>query len=49
MSLVARTTPDDARLLEVVREWLPTKRWYPAKGQAAELSAVASVRAGRRT
>ena len=42
MTLVARTTPDDARLLELVREWLPTKRWFPAKGQAAELSAVAS-------
>lgn len=42
MSLVARKTPDDARLLDVVREWLPTKRWFPAKGQSAELSAVAS-------
>ncbi|WP_456823909.1 maltokinase N-terminal cap-like domain-containing protein [Cellulomonas sp. P5_E12] len=42
MSLVARRSPDDARLLDVVREWLPTKRWFPAKGQSAELSAVAS-------
>ncbi|WP_315094513.1 maltokinase N-terminal cap-like domain-containing protein [uncultured Cellulomonas sp.] len=42
MSLSARPSPDDARLLDVLREWLPTTRWFPAKGQAAELSAVAS-------
>lgn len=44
MSLIARTSPDDARLLDVLRDWLPTRRWFPAKGQAAELSAVASFR-----
>lgn len=44
MSLIARTTPDDARLLDVLRDWLPTRRWFPAKGQVAELSAVASFR-----
>ncbi|WP_421740446.1 maltokinase N-terminal cap-like domain-containing protein [Cellulomonas sp.] len=43
MSLTARTSPDDARLLDVLRDWLPTRRWFPAKGQAAELSAVASL------
>ncbi|MET0789681.1 MAG: aminoglycoside phosphotransferase [Cellulomonas sp.] len=43
MSLIARISPDDARLLDVVRDWLPTKRWFPAKGQATELSLVASV------
>ena len=32
----------------MVREWLPTRRWFPAKGVAAELSAVARHRAGRR-
>ncbi len=42
MSLTARTSPDDARLLDVLRDWLPTRRWFPAKGQTAELSAVAS-------
>ncbi|MBO3084903.1 maltokinase N-terminal cap-like domain-containing protein [Cellulomonas fengjieae] len=42
MSLVARTSPDDARLLDVLRDWLPTRRWFPAKGQSAQLSAVAS-------
>ncbi|WP_421732815.1 maltokinase N-terminal cap-like domain-containing protein [Cellulomonas sp.] len=42
MSLSARTSPDDARLLDVLRDWLPRRRWFPAKGQAAELSPVAS-------
>ncbi|KQR10570.1 phosphotransferase [Cellulomonas sp. Leaf334] len=44
MSLIARTSPDDARLLDVLRDWLPTRRWFPAKGQVAELSAVAAFR-----
>lgn len=43
MSLTARTSPDAARLLDVLRQWLPTRRWFPAKGQVAELSAVASL------
>ena len=43
MSLTARTTPDDARLLDVLADWLPTRRWFPAKGQSAELSAVATL------
>lgn len=43
MILVARTSPDDARLLEVVRGWLPGRRWYPAKGTAAELSVVGGI------
>ncbi|KQT01425.1 maltokinase N-terminal cap-like domain-containing protein [Cellulomonas sp. Leaf395] len=42
MSLIARTSPDDARLLDVLRDWLPTRRWFPAKGQSVELSAVGS-------
>ncbi|GEK22731.1 maltokinase N-terminal cap-like domain-containing protein [Cellulomonas xylanilytica] len=44
MTLTARPSPDDARLLDVLRDWLPTRRWFPAKGQVAELSAVASFR-----
>lgn len=43
MSLVARTSTDDARLLDVLRDWLPTTRWFPAKGQATRLTAVASI------
>jgi maltokinase len=46
VSLTARPGPDDARLLEVLTDWLPTRRWYPAKGQAAQLSAVASLPLG---
>jgi len=30
--------PLDRRVLEVLRPWLPGRRWYPAKGTAAELS-----------
>lgn len=44
MTLTARSDPDDARLLDVVRGWLPGRRWYPAKGvAAAELSVVAGI------
>ena len=43
MTLTARSEPDDARLLEVIRGWLPKRRWYPAKGVAAELSVVAGI------
>ena len=42
MSLVAHTSPDDARLLDALRDWLPTRRWFPAKGVSSELSAVGS-------
>ena len=42
MSLIARTSPDDARLLDVLRDWLPTRRWFPAKGASTELSTVGS-------
>jgi maltokinase len=41
--LTARSDPDDARLLEVVRGWLPGQRWYPAKGVRAELSVIAGI------
>lgn len=43
MTLTARTSSDDDRLLEVVRGWLPGRRWYPAKGVAADLSVVGSI------
>ncbi len=43
MTLTARTSPDDARLLEVLREWLPGRRWFPAKGVPAELSVVGGI------
>ena len=28
----------DADLLDAVRDWLPDRRWFPAKGSATELS-----------
>ncbi|WP_426594751.1 maltokinase N-terminal cap-like domain-containing protein [Cellulomonas sp. McL0617] len=43
MTVTARTDPDDARLLEVVRDWMPSKRWYPAKGVTADLSVVGGI------
>ncbi|WP_028048834.1 aminoglycoside phosphotransferase [Cellulomonas sp. URHD0024] len=46
MTLVARSDPDDARLLEVVRGWLPGRRWYPAKGVAADLTVVGGIDLG---
>ncbi|MBO9553895.1 aminoglycoside phosphotransferase [Cellulomonas sp.] len=31
---------DDDRLVELLRDWLPARRWYPAKGAEAALSVV---------
>ncbi|AEE46887.1 maltokinase N-terminal cap-like domain-containing protein [Cellulomonas fimi] len=38
-------TPDglDAALLDVAREWLPERRWFPAKGTRADLELVGSL------
>lgn len=35
--------PIDHRALEVLRPWLPARRWYPAKGTQAQLSVHAVV------
>lgn len=33
----------DARLVELLRPWLPHRRWYPAKGRDAHLAAIGSI------
>jgi len=40
MTLLVRPTSDDrdGRLLDLLRDWLPRRRWYPAKGVDAELT-----------
>ncbi|QCB94263.1 phosphotransferase [Cellulomonas shaoxiangyii] len=44
MILDARDPDDlDAELVGLLRAWLPDRRWFPVKGAAAELTAVASV------
>ncbi|HZL80529.1 MAG TPA: aminoglycoside phosphotransferase, partial [Demequina sp.] len=39
---VTREPRDDA-LLALLAEWLPGRRWFPAKGVAAELSCVGGL------
>ncbi len=42
---LAATPPDalDAALLDAARDWLPGRRWFPAKGTQAELTLVGSL------
>ncbi|NKY40270.1 maltokinase N-terminal cap-like domain-containing protein, partial [Cellulomonas septica] len=44
MTLVV-TPPDalDVALLAAVRDWLPGRRWFPAKGTQAELALVGGL------
>jgi len=36
-------TPADDELLTLLRDWLPTRRWFPAKGVAARLECVGGL------
>lgn len=44
MTLDARAPDDrDRQVLDLLRGWLPGRRWYPAKGASADLSLVGTV------
>ncbi|GAA4627057.1 maltokinase N-terminal cap-like domain-containing protein [Cellulomonas oligotrophica] len=44
MTLDARAPDDrDRQVLDLLRGWLPGRRWYPAKGATAELTLVGTV------
>src|SRR5665811_1530130 len=36
-------TPADDELLTLLRDWLPTRRWFPAKGVAARLECIGGL------
>jgi maltokinase len=36
-------TPADDELLTILRDWLPTRRWFPAKGVAARLECIGGL------
>ncbi len=49
MTLVARHDDEalDQRLVDLLRPWLPQRRWYPAKGQSATLQPLGAIDLGR--